>query len=368
MVLISLLSNDLTTISPLIYEFKEQITQHITLYDDSTLEQVHLEDLTKGIEALKDKYSLDFASSSLMIDEDSSASIESAFEKIMPLISKESKLYLNSSSSMVNVTLLLSSKVFKQGGKVLVYDKYDNNYNVLSPNSMKTKKIQNSMKLDDFLMMLDKPILEASSEKKLKRRKKDVLTLFGDFKGFSKVRNALLKDDLNFAYQKYQPILDALKKLNIVKKGKIDKSLIGGGLFEEYIYWLVKDLGFDDVKCNVKIQIEEIASKAIKNEVDVMMIKENHIYMIECKLSSNLTGIEVIYKYDSIMSSFGDDSKTMIVNVSNRKKRKFLNRFSSENFKKSDLIRGLFHNIDIYHQKELDEEVFKRQMQEFFEV
>jgi len=233
---------------------------------------------------------------------------------------------------------------------------------------MKTKSIKNSMGLDDFLMMLDKPILAATNEKKLRRRKEDVFKLFNDFVAFQKVRIALLKDEKKFEYGKYPHILEALKKLDIVKRGKIDKALVGGGLFEEYVFWLVKELDFDDVKCNVKIKIENIANKEIKNEVDVMMIKDNHIYMVECKLSSKLNGIEVIYKYDSIMSSFGDDSKTMIVNVSQKKKRKFLNRFSSENFKKADILRGLFHNIDIYHKKELEVKEFQAQLREFFHV
>jgi len=101
MILISILSNDITTISPIVYEFKDKITQHITVYDDSSLELVHLEDLTKGIAALKEKYALTFKSTTLVLDEDSKSSIDKSIEKVLALKDEKNKLYLNSSSAMV---------------------------------------------------------------------------------------------------------------------------------------------------------------------------------------------------------------------------------------------------------------------------
>lgn len=366
MTLISILSNDITNITPIIYEFKDKITHHITIYDDATLELTHLQDLTNGIKHLQKKYKLKFKTSNFMLDEDSRSSIEQTIVKVLNSVNEPKKLYLNSSSTMAHLSILFANEVMNYGGKVLVYDTHDNSYIQLTQMSMKSKAIKNSMNIDDFVMMLDKPIIEYADESYLKPRKKEIMKLFGEFERFKKVRSALLKGKQHFNYADYPDIIQSLKALKIAKNGKIDKALIGGGLFEEYIYWLVKAMDFDDVKCNVKIQIEDIATKTIRNEIDVMMIKNNHLYLIECKLSSKLSGIEVIYKYDSIMCSFGDDSKTMIVNISDKKKKKFLNRYTSENFTQSDVIRGLVHSIDIYHRKELDVEDFRTQVREFF--
>jgi len=51
------------------------------------------------------------------------------------------------------------------------------------------------------------------------------------------------------------------------------------------------------------------------NELDIMAIKENHIFMIECKLGNLLEPNEVIYKLDSVLENFGEDAKGLIVNI-----------------------------------------------------
>lgn len=75
---------------------------------------------------------------------------------------------------------------------------------------------------------------------------------------------------------------------------------LGGFWLEEYIYNTIDDLNPDDIGCGVKINWH--AAPNVSNELDILVVHNNHLLVIECKTLSMGTpkDHEIIYKLDSI--------------------------------------------------------------------
>ena len=146
----------------------------------------------------------------------------------------------------------------------------------------------------------------------------------------------------------------------------IDSNFLEGRAFEEYVFWLLEPLGFDDILLGAKVVLEDVGGRAITNEFDVLLIKNNRVFAIECKYARRLDGERYIYKYAALIDLFGPDSKAMIVNVSNREKESFLGSKTSANFSRGDIRRGLANNISVYHEERIEERKFIKSVRRFF--
>jgi hypothetical protein len=372
MVLISILSSELYYLTPIIFEFKYDIKKHIIIFDQSSHENIHFQDLQNGIKNLKLKYNLTFETHSLEFNEDCKNSIDDLINKINNITEGE-VVYLNTGNSMIHISIILSIHLLNKGNKIISYDKIDNTYNLVSENSIVTKSISNYLDIEDYLLLIDKPIINYLDEDYLNKNKEYIFYLFEHFDRFSDLRLSLLNQK-KINSSKYQDLIDCLIELRIVQKDKNNdyyvrnKKHLAGGILEEYIYWLLKELDFDDIKCSVQIKLEKMHDRIIQNEFDILLIKNNHIYAVECKKGSVLNGDDVIYKFDSLLSIFGNDSKAIIVNISRHEKTRFLKYNTSENFNKYDILRGLLNNIEIYHEKYIDINLFKKNVKDFFNV
>ncbi len=142
---------------PIIYEFLGEITRHILFYDRANLERQQALELKKSIEKITKKYGFSPTIEMIEIDEDSKRDMEQiakAFE------GNRTNLYLNGSGADVALFTVLSSIVLRNGGKVIAYDKEDNNYNLITQNGFENSKIERSMKIEDFLTLMGEEILE----------------------------------------------------------------------------------------------------------------------------------------------------------------------------------------------------------------
>ena len=54
---------------------------------------------------------------------------------------------------------------------------------------------------------------------------------------------------------------------------------------------------------NVKVEF----AQALQNEFDILMMKDNHLHVIECKLRKSVPGEDYVYKLDSVIDYLDDD-------------------------------------------------------------
>mgnify|MGYP004001574037 CR=1 FL=1 len=370
MILISLLGSSVPAMIPVIFEFKDLITKHIFIFDDGKHEANDVIQYQTALKRMKTEYHLSFEIVDISIDEIDKNSLQTTSNFITNLLQNNNEdIYLLTNEAPGHLTILFSSLVMKSGGCILSYDKYDNNFTMLTNSTISTKKIENSLDIPTFMFLLQYEIEEALSKKDLITDKEDVMYLFKEYTKFFNLRNALIQGN-EVEYLKYPHLLERLKTLSIIDKNYsiLNKVRLSGGLFEEYIFWLVEPLGFDDIMLGVKMIFLEKHDINVENEFDILMMKDNHIYTIECKQKRILEGLSFIYKYDALISYFGEDAKAIIVNPSPVDKELYLDRKSSKNFNASNILRALSNNIDIYHEDTIEPIKLQSQVKQFFSL
>jgi len=132
-----------------------------------------------------------------------------------------------------------------------------------------------------------------------------------------------------------------------------------GEWFEEYVYLLIKrglQLSDDNIYLGAEIENKSISDREINNEIDVIFINENKLFVIECKTgltAKDGTNIfsDVIYKQSALRKYFGLTAKSYL--------------FVPEAIKsdKNRTNRAEVFSIDIVDNKEmlLDEDKFKKE-------
>ncbi len=142
-----------------------------------------------------------------------------------------------------------------------------------------------------------------------------------------------------------------------------DQKFIQGIVFEEYIYHLIVDnFDFDDVWTGVKVKFDE----DVENEFDILMIKDNHLHTIECKLVNKLDGKHFVYKTELIMDYLDDDGKAMILSVGADNVRIISKKKKTTQFTKGDKARANYGDINIHQSKVFDEKDFLNDVEEWF--
>jgi len=135
----------------------------------------------------------------------------------------------------------------------------------------------------------------------------------------------------------------------------IGQSFIQGTVFEEYIYHLIVDnFDFDDVWVGTKVLFEE----EVENEFDILMIKDNHLHTIECKLVNGLNGEHFVYKTELIMDYLDDDGKAMILSIGADNERRSKSGKKRFQFSRGDKARAHYGDIAIHQSKNFDEKKF----------
>lgn len=135
-----------------------------------------------------------------------------------------------------------------------------------------------------------------------------------------------------------------------------EKDFYSGGWFEEYIYIAVKKhFALKDTEIAMKINLK---NRKTRNEYDVIFIRNNTLYVIECKAYSGLSNIkkkieEGIYKLAALDNDFGLSAKSVFITTFDIKRnlkfsnRTLLNRASDvgvQLFQFDDLLNNNFLN------------------------
>ncbi|MDR0665509.1 MAG: DUF1887 family protein [Helicobacteraceae bacterium] len=370
MVLISLLGDFDSSILPVFFEFKSEITLHVLVYNANERDDKNAARIVRGLSALRSKYRLKCTLREIRLENCDLQSIVKLSSSIAQFAPPD-QLYINLSDGQADMAILLSKELLDVGARLLIYGRYSNDLSVLTINGLEKTSIKHNMKIDDHIISKGYQIVEAKNASDLERRRPFVQEITNNFSLFQKYRKRVMEEkDIN--EELYGAIIRPLYKIGAVnRRGRpININYILGELFEEQIYHLVSRLSFDDIMSGAKICYETINGVTIQNEFDVLMIKNNHLYIVECKFRDRVDGENLIYKYDALLEQMDADGKVMIINVASTESKEALKRGKRihKNFEKGALSRAQLNNILIYYEPTLETQKLTAMMRRFFDV
>jgi len=285
MVLVSILGDFHSSILPIFYNFKDDITKHILIHDDFKRDVTKAKELLQGLERFKQKYNYTFELIEYTLDEDSYEDIDKCS---------------------------LNHNLMSKGAQFLAYDMYENDYNVLNTKNLTKYKILNNLNIEDHFLL------------------KGYYTEAKEFKEFANTHEKIIKSIFEEQYEQFDSYVKLprgrYKTVNHLPNGSIKRSFISlglkdldahnslltGGLFEYYIYNLLKDLDYDDIEVGMIVS-REYNHEKVPNEFDILIMKNNHLHTIECKYRNNVDMNELIYKYTALTNVVDEDGTTIII-------------------------------------------------------
>ena len=330
-ILISLVSDQTLPNVELIKEFDSSIDEYIFIYTHEKEKQ-----LQRIIDAtnIKEKYKPE---NKIVVD---------AFD-VVDIEKKLKEFDFSEDNYIVNITcgtklmILIVQDFFKNlGAKIYYLTGYNKEYIKLFPAIGPRKfKLKTKINLSEYLLAYG---FKASKESSV---------LYGNLDQAVSIFDYFLERNIDEIKPVIEPIrLKRGKKSMIIEdgnvkqfledieyplssKGKLNKKEIkylSGDWFEEYIYFKVKEeLGLDDDEIYKGVNLEK---ENTKNELDVMFVYLNKLYIIECKTSiveliqkKDKEGHdkeykkkllpEIIYKSDALKAKFGLFAKTSVVTL-----------------------------------------------------
>jgi hypothetical protein len=345
MTLISILGEFHSSTLPIFFEFKDKIKHHIIIHDNNKNDKQNANKLIHSQQEFLKNTKIKLTK--ITIDKDNYDNIINVYDYIIKNTEDSKRIYLNATDGLNSVALVLSNKILDYGANVIVYDKYTNRYSIHTKDQMTQHTISNNIGIENHLHLKGYNLIEYTKYEILKKRKKTIFKLTKNLTEYKRFVIAYPNETSKYNYY-YQLI----RTLNIPKRQI--KMFLEGIVFEEYIYWLIKDnTEVDDIITSASIEFDS----EFKNEIDVLFIKNNHLHGIECKFTKNFKGSEYVYKADSIMDHLDDDGKYMLLNVA-----------SSSPFTNGDKIRARKNNIIIYSIKKFNKQKFLNQLKYSFNL
>ena len=314
MLLVSIVGDFHSSIFPLYNEFKDKIQHHLVVDDDAFSERRKHRKIVASLKKFNAKHNLKFITQEFKIDEDSLQSIEELTSYIQKLEQDPKKIYINITDGLANIGIALAARLLPKGVKFLSYDMYENSYNITTQESIENHKIKESLSIEDHFLLKGLQITQKGDKEFAHKYRRQILELFNNY---AKEMELLNKD---ITHQNTQHKAEYPRALQLVKSMGFDiqrdAPLITGGLFEYYVYLLIKDMGFDDIEIGVKVKQPLNDAVGVENEFDILLMKNNHLHMIECKFRK-MKKRDIVYKYASLINLIDDDSVMMILTNDN---------------------------------------------------
>ncbi len=138
------------------------------------------------------------------------------------------------------------------------------------------------------------------------------------------LRNSRSKDLRN--YNTHDELLSFLQRIgfkpkNESKLSKYECRYLSGDWLEEYMFYFIKEY-FDVPESAIGLSLS-VDKSGTPNEFDVLVMKNNKIFLFECKTSIYIDSDEIqtfigetIYKSDSLRNKFGLFAQTTVVTLS----------------------------------------------------
>ena len=288
MTLVSIVGDFYSNVLPIFYHFKDEISNHIIIYDDYKQDTLHAKKIIQGTKDFIEKYNLPIVTHTKQIDEDSYVRLESVSEYILEFQARGEAVLVNITDGLAAVTFTLINRLEPYGIKFLSYDRFDNTYTALHPQGMTAPLKVTSISIEDHFLLKNIELKTRTSEENAHIHEKDLKLFFeqcNSDKEFFEHKNSFITQT---------PV---------------------GLLYELYVFNLVKQLSYDDIAIGVKVQ-DNYDGDAFENEFDILVMKNNHLHMIECKARDDYEQSSVssfIYKLDSVRSTLDDDANMIFL-------------------------------------------------------
>ncbi len=357
MILVTILGDFYSSFLPINYEFRKRIKKHIILYDNNKYQKKHFQKVLEGQEKFLKKSSYKYQIQEYALDGDSYEHIINAFKRIINQ-HKNEEIYLNATDGFNSVSILFAKEFLENNLKVLIYDRFENSYNLHYQKSISKEPIKDNLDIKTHFLLKGYEVLEYEGRNTLLKRKEAIVELMQDSLEYKHFVTALQKKETKSLqrFKRFKNILESIGKYN-------DLAFIQGKVFEEYIYHLIVDnCDFDDVMTGVRVRFDE----NFENEFDILMIKENHLHTIECKFVNFLNGEHFVYKTNSIIDYLDDDGRAMILSIGGDNIKTTKRGKKRYQFTKGDKGRAQNGNIKIFQSKIFNKEQFLNEVREWF--
>jgi hypothetical protein len=325
MVLVSILGDFHSSILPMFFEFKDQIKKHILVYDDYKHDVKEAKTIIRGLKKFNEKYNLNIKTITHCIDEDSLDALFNLKIVIENNTKKKDEVYINTTDGLSNINSFLSKELISKGYKFISYDRFDNTANIITDTKMYSYSFKKPISVKDHFLLKDIDIKSIVDKEFVHKFEMQIISLFekyyDDFIYYLDVDRGIekLKSE---EYHKINSLLISMGYTNKEKSAKLSKNkrkniraLRSGELFEYYIYLKLRKLNCDDMQIGVKVSKNVKFKYAILNEFDILIMKDHHLHMVECKFRNDFHQNDLVYKYMGLRHMLDDDSKMCLVTM-----------------------------------------------------
>jgi hypothetical protein len=357
--LISVVGDFPSEILPVYHHFSRQVELHLMLHDDARRDRRQAQRIFGGIERRETRTPTAIRSLPQSVDEHDPDGAAVLIERIGRLAGNDyTRVLFNATGASGALYFELACRLRSLGASVLSYDRFENRCEVLSPHGIERFACQ-GCDIPTHLELMGYEMLAESRGPDLESRRKTVMELGGRldrYKEFSDAYGRLKSAEAIHGYRDIKERLQAIGRLDV-------QHYIQGTLFEEYIFFLLRESGwFDDIRTGVKVRFDD----EVENEFDILMIRENHLHTIECKLVNKLDGEHYVYKTDKVLRYLDYDGRGMILSVgADNVRRKSRGRIERQ-FTRGDLARARHAEILVYQQRHFDPAEFMEAVKEWF--
>lgn len=355
MILISIAGDFQSSIIPVFYNFKNKITKHIVVYDNSKRDKKNATNLHNGITTFIKKGHYRFESILYRVDEKSLKSIKECAKYILSLTKNPQDIYINTTDGYSTLTTILNHKLFRYGVNFIAYDMFDNQCNILNKSSLKTYNIKNIPTIAEHFMLKGYKTKKSNLKDFAIKNEKYIRKIFekqsDKYDEFTKLKSKVHKmiSDLSGEYKEIKKTF--LKMDRSFASLSVDNSLLTGSLFECYVYLLLRDMDYDDIELGMEV-LQKYKNSHIKNEFDILIMKNNHLHMIECKFKNYVKVDELVYKYTALSNIIDEDGMMAIVT---KKAHCYNDDIDLDKNRGLSYKRGILSNIyfygDVHHNK-----------------
>jgi hypothetical protein len=342
---------------PVIFELKDRVREHILVSDDALCDKTEAKKLEETLHTLHGRYAISADITVIHIDEDSLKSIETLVESLK----RRREVVLNANGADTLVTLRLAEAILRHEGKVIAYDEAEHTYNLLSRNGQTVHTPEHSMKLEDYMLLCGYTMEKVQTGNVFDTDMNVLRRLFGDTKRLFKTRRMLGRNQTDKIRRHHSDMYETMIQAGIIDvsggrtRGDISRY---GALFEQYVFKLISEYDFDDIARNVRVTFEEDEYGGIRNEFDILTIKNNRVGFIECKIGRH-NPLEIVYKVDAVMDYFGRYARALIVHIESDVTT------PDKNFRDGDKKRARAKRIEVYASRDFDEIFFHMMMSHF---
>lgn len=314
MILVSILGDFQSSVLPVFYQFRHKIKKHIIIHDDFKCDTKEAENIIKGIKRFCDKHTLDIHNIIYKIDEDSKNDISKLGNFIKQHTTDINQLYINTTDGLSSINTLLTLHFIPLGANILSYDRYDNECNIISKDDMQTYLLDDVTSIQDHFLLKNLYVESIGDKDFALKHEEAIISLFenhhSEFKRFA--NHVIQHTDPSF--RGFDNIANILHTMNIYRNDlKHNQTLITGGLFEYYIFLKLKELKYDDMEIGMIVKQYYNNTDFIPNEFDILIMKDNHLHMIECKYTNKIKLDQLVYKYMGLKNLIDDDGKIIMV-------------------------------------------------------